>query len=36
MQDAFDYMAINPNPFGVCMVKTTKEMFMMFEPASQA
>ena len=36
MQDAFNYMAINPNPFGVCMVKTAKEMFIMFEPAMQA
>jgi hypothetical protein len=36
MQDAFNYMAINSNPFSVCMVKTAKEMFMMFEPATQA
>ena len=36
MQDAFNYMATDPNPFGVCMINTAKEMFMMFEPATQA
>ena len=36
MQDAFDYMATDPNPFSVCTIKTAKEMFMMFEPAMQA
>ena len=36
MQDAFDYMVTDPNPFGVRMIKTAKEMFTMFEPATQA
>ena len=36
MQDTFDYMATDPNPFGICMIKTAKEMFTMFEPAMQA
>ena len=36
MQDTFNYMATDPNPFSVCMIKTAKEMFMMFEPAMQA
>ena len=36
MQDTFDYMATDPNPFSIHMIKTAKEMFMMFEPAMQA
>ena len=36
IQDAFDYMVTDPNPFGVSMINTAKEMFMMFEPATQA
>ena len=36
MQDAFNYMATDPNPFSVRMINTAKEMFMMFEPATQA
>jgi hypothetical protein len=36
MQDAFDYIATDPNPFSVCTIKIAKEMFMMFEPAMQA
>ena len=36
MQNTFNYMATDPNPFGAHTIKTTKEMFTMFEPAMQA
>ena len=36
IQDAFDYMVTDPNPFRVSTINTAKEMFMMFEPAMQA
>ena len=36
MQDTFDYMATDPNPFGIHMINTAKVMFTMFEPAMQA
>ena len=36
MQDAFNYMATDPNPFSIHMINTAKEMFTMFEPATQA